>query len=170
MLNRNRTSYAIAIALAATLAVVGCKKKDDTAATDTTPPPADTSTPPADTMPPADTTPAPDATAPTSSFVVGNAAAADKSVTPASTFAAKDKIIVSLKTDASTPANADVDAKLTFQDGQVAGDQKTTIKAEDSGTTNVTFSNNKPWPTGTYKVDVTVNGQPVGTTQQIEVK
>lgn len=166
MLIRNRTSYAIAIALAATLAVVGCKKKDDTAAAP--PPPVDTTPAPA----PVDTTPAPDTTppAPTSSFVVGNAAGADKSVAALSSFGTKDKIIVSLKTDASTPVNADVDAKLTYQDGQVAGDQKGTIKAEDNGTTNITFSNNKPWPAGNYNVDVTVNGQPVGTSQQIQVK
>ena len=70
----------------------------------------------------------------------------------------------------STSANAAIDAKLTYQDGQVAGQQTATVVAEDAGTTNVTFSNANAWPAGKYKVDVTVNGQPAGMTQEIEVK
>ena len=53
---------------------------------------------------------------------------------------------------------------------KVAGQQAATVVAEDAGTTNVTFSNANPWPAGKYKVDVTVNGQPAGMTQEIEVK
>ena len=75
-----------------------------------------------------------------------------------------------LKTDATTPADATVDAKLTFQDGQVAGQKTQAIKADDAGTTNIEFSNTNAWPAGKYKVDVTLNGQPVGMTQEIEVK
>ena len=85
-------------------------------------------------------------------------------------FGVKDKIIVSVKTDATTPADATIDAKLTFQDGQVAGQKTQAIKAEDAGTTNIEFSNTNAWPAGKYKVDVTLNGQPVGMTQEIEVK
>ncbi|MEP6907713.1 MAG: hypothetical protein ABI858_06995, partial [Pseudoxanthomonas sp.] len=81
-----------------------------------------------------------------------------------------DKIIVSVKTDAATAANAAIDAKLTYQDGQVAGQQTANVKAEDAGTTNVEFSNSNAWPAGKYKVDVTVNGMAAGMTQEIEVK
>ena len=155
----NRISYALIVALAGTVALAGCKKKEEAVVA-----PAPVVTEPA---------PAPvEAPAPVSatSITVGNTAAADKSVAAVSTYGVKDKIIVSVKTDAATPANAAIDAKLTYQDGQVAGQQAATVVAEDAGTTNVTFSNANPWPVGKYKVDVTVNGQPAGMTQEIEVK
>ncbi len=155
----NRISYALIVALAGTVALAGCKKKEEAVVTA----PVVTEPAPAPMM----ETPAPVAA---TSVTVGNMAAADKSVAGMSTFAAKDKIIVSVKTDAATTANAAIDAKLTFQDGQVAGQQTATVMAEDAGTTNITFSNAKPWPVGKYKVDVTVNGMAAGMTQEIEVK
>ena len=155
----NRISYALIVALAGTVALAGCKKKEEAVVA-----PAPVVTEPA---------PAPvEAPAPVSatSVTVGNTAAADKSVAALSTFGTKDKIIVSVKTDAATPANAAIDAKLTYQDGQVAGQQTANVAAEDAGTTNVTFANTNPWPAGKYTVVVTLNGQPVGMAQDIEVK
>ena len=155
----NRISYALIVALAGTVALAGCKKKEEAVA------PAPVVTEPA----PAPVEPAP-APVSATSVTVGNTAAADKSVAAVSTFGVKDKIIVSVKTDAATPANAAIDAKLTFQDGQVAGQKTANVVAADAGTTNVEFTNTNPWPAGKYKVDVTLNGQPVGMTQEIEVK
>ena len=155
----NRISYALIIALAGTVALAGCKKKEEAVVA-----PAPVVTEPA---------PAPvEAPAPVSatSVTVGNTAAADKSVAAVSTYGVKDKIIVSVKTDAATPANAAIDAKLTYQDGQTAGAQTVNVKAEDAGTTNVEFSKATDWPTGRYTVVVTLNGQPVGLAQDIEVK
>ncbi|MGH8061147.1 MAG: hypothetical protein ACREO7_03930 [Pseudoxanthomonas sp.] len=156
----NRISYALIVALAGTVALAGCKKKEEAVVA----PPVVTEPAPAPVAEPA---PSPVAT---TSITVGNTAAADKSVAAVSTFGTKDKIIVSVKTDATTAANAAIDAKLTYQDGQVAGQQTANVMAEDAGTTNVTFSNANAWPAGKYKVDVTVNGQPAGMTQEIEVK
>ncbi len=82
-------------------------------------------------------------------FTVGNTAAADKSVAAVAEFAPGDKIIVSIKTDASTPADSTVAAKLTYQDGQKAGDQSAQIKAEDAGTTHIVFTKASPWPAAT---------------------
>ena len=154
----NRISYALIIALAGTVALAGCKKKEEAVVA-----PAPVVTEPAPVAP---------APAPVSatSVTVGNTAAADKSVAAVSTFGVKDKIIVSVKTDAATPANAAIDAKLTYQDGQTAGAQTVNVKAEDAGTTNVEFSKATNWPTGRYTVVVTLNGQPVGMAQDIEVK
>ncbi len=157
----NRISYALLIALAGTIALAGCKKKEEAVVE----PPVVTEPAPA----PAPMEPAPAPVAATS-VTVGNMAGADKSVAPMSTFGTKDKIIVSVKTDAATSTNAAIDAKLTFQDGQVAGQKTATVVAEDAGTTNVEFTNANPWPAGKYKVDVTVNGAPAGMTQEIEVK
>ena len=157
----NSISYALIVALAGTVALAGCKKKEEAAA------PAPVVTEPAPAPAPVEPAPAPVSA---TSVTVGNTAAADKSVAALSTFGAKDKIIVSVKTDAATPANAAIDAKLTFQDGQVAGQQTANVVAGGVDTTNVEFTKATPWPTGKYKVDVTLNGQPVGMTQEIEVK
>ncbi|HEY5970817.1 MAG TPA: hypothetical protein VIT22_02405 [Pseudoxanthomonas sp.] len=159
----NRISYALLVALAGTVAFAGCKKKEEAVVA----PPVVTEPAPAPV--PAEPAPAPAPVAATS-VTVGNTAAADKSVAPVTTFGTKDKIIVSVKTDAATAANAAIDAKLTYQDGQVAGQQTANVKAEDAGTTNVEFTNANPWPAGKYKVDVTVNGTAAGMTQEIEVK
>ena len=158
-MNRKHLTIALASALVATVGITGCKKKEEAVVA-----PAPVVTEPA---------PAPvEAPAPVSatSITVGNTAAADKSVAAVSTYGVKDKIIVSVKTDAATPANAAIDAKLTYQDGQVAGQQTATVVAEDAGTTNVTFANTNPWPAGKYTIVVTLNGQPVGLAQDIEVK
>jgi hypothetical protein len=157
----NRISYALIVALAGTVALAGCKKKEEAAA------PAPVVTEPAPAPAPVEPAPAPVSA---TSVTIGNTAAADKSVAALSTFGTKDKIIVSVKTDAATPANAAIDAKLTFQDGQVAGQKAATVVAGGVDTTNVEFTNTNPWPAGKYKVDVTVNGQPAGMTQEIEVK
>ncbi len=156
----NRISYALIVALAGTVALAGCKKKEETVVA----PPVVTEPAPAPVAEPA---PAPVST---TSVTVGNTAAADKSVAALSTFGVKDKIIVSVKTDAATAANAAIDAKLTYQDGQVAGQKSATVVAGGVDTTNVEFSNANAWPAGKYKVDVTVNGQAAGMTQEIEVK
>ena len=157
----NRISYALVVALAGTVALAGCKKKEEAVA------PAPVVTEPAPAPAPVEPAPAPVSAV---SVTVGNTAAADKSVAAVSTFGTKDKIVVSVKTDAATPANAAIDAKLTFQDGQVAGQKSATVVAGGVDTTNVEFTNTNPWPAGKYKVDVTVNGQPAGMTQEIEVK
>lgn len=158
-MKQNRISYALAAALVGTVALAGCKKKEEPVVA-----------PPAVVEPaPAPIEPAP-APVSATSVTVGNTAAADKSVEAISTFGTKDKIIVSVKTDAATPANAAIDAKLTFQNGQVAGQQTANVVAGGADTTNVEFSNTNPWPAGKYKVDVTLNGQPVGVTQEIEVR
>jgi len=153
----NRISTALFIALAGTVALAGCKKKEEAVVA-----------PPVVTEPAPMVAPAPAVSA--TSVTVGNAAAADKSVASVSTFGPRDVIIVSIRTDASSATNAAIDAKLTYQDGQVAAQQTATVVAADAGITNVTFSNANPWPTGTYTVDTTLNGQAAGMSQQIEVK
>lgn len=161
-MNRKTLSYALIVALAGSVALVGCKKKEEPAAT---PPPAATEPAP---MPEAASPPAA-AAATVSAVTVGTTAAADKSVAAATSFKSGDKIIVSVKTDGAA-SNVEVGAKLTFQDGQIAGEQKQTINTNGPETTNIEFSNANPWPAGKYTVDVTLNGAPAGTQQSIEVK
>jgi hypothetical protein len=145
---KNRIAYALIVAAAGSIALAGCKKPEPAAA----PTPAPEATAPT----PAPVTPAP-APAPTTSYTVSAATA-------------KDPIVVTVTTDASVPANASLVAKLTYQDGQTAGEQNTTIKAEDAGTTKITFTKTSPWPAGNYTVDLTLNGAPVGTPQTVTIK
>ena len=149
---RNRISLAIATALLATVAIAGCKKKDDMAAT--TPPPA--------AMPePAPVEPAP-APAPAAATVVsvdlGNAVGADNKVTMAATsFATKDTIHASVATDG---AGGKLNAKWTYQDGQTVDSQDKDVA---SGPQVTDFSISKPdgWPSGKYKVEVSLDGNVV---------
>ena len=155
-------SRAMIIGLAASFALAGCKKKEDTS--EMAPPPA---TEPAATTPPPATAPAPAVTV--SSVTVGNTAAADKSVAPMATLGSKDKIIVSVRTD-GTANGANLAVRLTFQDGQVAGEQSAMLNTTGPETTNVEFSNANGWPAGKYKAEVTVDGQAAGMPQEFEVK
>ena len=163
MLIRNRTQYALAAALFASLAVVGCKQKQEPVAV--TPAPAPVEPAP---MPPAEPAPAPAAVM-VSSVTLGTAAGADKKIAaPMTTFKPSDKIIVSVATD-GTASNAEVAAKLLYQDGQTAGERKQMLNTTGAETTNIEFANSKPWPAGKYKAEVSVNGVPAQTTE-FEVK
>lgn len=145
-----------ALAVVAGLALVGCKKNE-----------------PANPAPvPAPTTPAP-APAPAAVSVqgvtVGTAAAADKSVASQAVVGQRDPIIVSVRT-VGTASNVPVVARLSYQDGQTAGEQNVTLNTSGPDTTNLTFSNANAWPAGTYTAQVSVNGVPAGTAQQFEVR
>jgi hypothetical protein len=167
-MKKTSISTAVLAALLATVALAGCKKKDDT---------ADTNAQPA-AMTPAATTPAEPAPQPMTAaasavnvagVTVGKTAAADKSVAQAALFAPKDIIIVSIRTDGSA-SNANVGAKLTYQDGQVAGEQSQALNTTGAETTNISFTNANGWPAGKYRAEVTVDGKAAGTPQEFEVK
>jgi hypothetical protein len=104
-----------------------------------------------------------------SAVTVGKTAAADKSVAPVALFAPKDIIIVSFRTD-GTANNVNTGVKLTYQDGQVAGEKTQALNTSGPDTTNVTFENANGWPVGKYRAEVTVDGQAAGTPQEFEVK
>ena len=159
-MKKTSLSSALMIAVIGAVALVGCKKKEEEVA----PPPPVAAAP----APMVESAPAAPVLAVTA-VTVGNAAAADLSVAPVAVLAAKDKIIVSVKTS-GTAANVPVAAKLTYQDGQTAGEQSATLNATDVGTTNIEFTKATPWPAGKYTADVTVDGKAAGTPQQFEVK
>lgn len=162
MLIRNRTQYALAAALFASLAVVGCKKKEEPVAVTPAPAPVEPAPLPAEPAPmPAAVT--------VSSVTLGTAAGPDKKIaTPTTAFKPSDKIVVSVATD-GTASNAEVAAKLVYQDGQTAGEQKQMLNTTGAETTNIEFANSKPWPAGKYKAEVALNGVPAQTTE-FEVK
>jgi hypothetical protein len=151
------------LALAASLALAGCKKNENT---NPQPMPAPTTPAPAPAPAPA---PMPAASVAVEGVSVGKMAAADKSVAPMATFGVRDPIIVSVRTNGTANA-VPVAAKLTFHDGQVAGEQNVSLNTSGPDTTNITFTNANAWPAGKYTVDVMVDGRPAGISQQIEVR
>ena len=157
-MKKTSLSSALMIAVVGAVALVGCKKKE----AEVVPPPAASTPAPA---PMAETAPA---AVSVTSLTVGNTAASDKSVAPVATLGAKDKIIVSVKTDGSA-SNVNLAAKLTYQDGQVAGEKTVSLNTTAAETSNIEFTNSNPWPAGKYTADVTVDGKAAGM-QQFEVK
>ena len=162
-MKRTQLSMVLAAALVGSIALVGCKKKEEPAVT---PPAAETTTPaPA----PAEPTPAPAPAAATtvSSVDLGNAIGADNKIaSPMSSFGTKDKIYASVATDG--PAAAKLNAKWTFQDGQVIHTEDKDVPA---GPQVTQFEISKPdaWPAGKYKLEVALDGAVVQT-KEFDIK
>ncbi|WP_422505850.1 hypothetical protein [Stenotrophomonas sp. GZD-301] len=164
-MKKSSISTAVLAGLLATVALAGCKKKEETADNNAQP----AAMTPAPTPAPAPEPMAAAAAVNVSSVTVGKTAAADKTVAPAALFAPKDEILVSVRTD-GTANNVNVAAKLTYQDGQVAGEQTHTLNTTGAETSNLKFTNANGWPAGKYRAEVTVDGKAAGTPQEFEVK
>ncbi|MGI8561435.1 MAG: hypothetical protein ACR2J7_08390 [Luteimonas sp.] len=155
----------VAAALLGALALTGCKKDEPAA-----PPPA-ASEP--TTMPSA--TPAPSATSPVSVTTVdlGNAVDSSQRVTtPMTAFSPGDTIYASVATraaDTSAPARGTLAARWTYQDGQVVDELSQDFAFTGSGNTVFQIGNPDGWPTGTYKVEIMLDGNVVQT-RQFEVR
>jgi hypothetical protein len=138
------------------------------------PPPAPRSpAPPATPMTPPPTAPMtspPAASAVTITTVeLGNQIGADKRVTQQMTaFAPKDTIYATVVTNGSAPS-ATLTAKWTYQDGQVVDESTQTIAPTGPVATEFHIAKPDGWPTGTYKVEVSLNGRSTGT-KEFEVK
>lgn len=158
-MNRNRLSLVLATALVGSIALVGCKKKEEPVVT----PPA------AETPAPMEPAPAPAATTTTVSSVdLGNAIGADNKIaSPISTFATSDKVYASVASDG--PNAGKLSAKWTHIDSnQTVHEESKDIPA---GPQVTQFEISKPdgWPTGKYKLEVSLDGAVVQT-REYEVK
>lgn len=149
----------IAVVLA-TVALAGCKKREDTETT-TMPPPADTT--------PRGATPAgPTSPATVTRVELGKAVDADKRVTtPTTTFAPRDTIHVSVATSTGNPnasVPATLGAKWTHLDSnQTVHEESRGMTLSGDGTTEFHISKPDGWPTGRYRVEVTLDGRVVQT-------
>lgn len=155
----------LVVAVAAALALGACNKTNDSASTSGTPPSAMTA--PASTAAPA---PMPPAMAPAgtatagavsvTSVDVGTSVDATNRVTTAgSSFAPKDDIYASVITDGN--GSAKLDARWTFQDGQVVNEDSKTIEASGQQATAFKISKPSGFPPGNYKVEISLNGNVV---------
>ena len=138
---------AVFAAAALTVGVAACSKKDAAPAADT-----------------AATTVAP-AAAPlrVTDIQLGKGVGSDKRVvSPTTTFGTRDTIYASVTTD-----GAATDARLTatWMYGEQGVAEADEILSSPGGTNVSEFHISKatPWPTGSYKVDVKLNGAVVGT-------
>ena len=164
-MNRNpsRLTKALLVALLGTAALAGCKQKEAPAVT----PPVAEPAP----LPPA---PAMAATASVSGVDLGNAIGTDMKVAaPMTTFAPKDTIHVSVATATSDPM-ATVPGKLGVKWSHVDSNQVVHEESRDvnfTGTGATAFQITKPdgWPTGKYKVEVSLDGAVVQT-REFEVR
>jgi multidrug efflux pump subunit AcrA (membrane-fusion protein) len=153
------TPHLIALALAATVALTACGKKEE-AATPAAPPAAATAAQPAAPAAPA---PAPvQAAVSLASIDLGSAVGPDQKVSTATTtFSPKDSIYAAVSTTGS--GTATIAVKWTYQDGQTVKEDSKSIAPTGPATTSFEISKPDGWPAGNYKVDVTLNGQPAGT-------
>ena len=167
MMIRNRLTAVVAAALLGSVALVGCKKKEDPVATST---PRATTEPAATPPAPA---PAPAATVSVTTVDLGTTVGPDKKVAaPTATFKPKDTINASVGTTTSDPASAvssRLGAKWTFQDGQTVKEDTADINFAGPGQTVFTISKPDGFPTGKYKLEVMLDGAVVQT-RDFEVK
>lgn len=159
----NRLHMTVLAAMLGSAALVGCKKKEEPAP----PPPA------------AETAPAPApapmaATAQVNGVDLGNAVGADKRVSaPMSSFAPKDTIYAAVSTGTSDPAASvagKLGAKWTHVDSnQTVNEESRDITFAGDGVTDFQISKPDGWPTGKYKLEVSLDGAVVQT-REFEVK
>ena len=161
----NRLHMAVLAAMLGSAALVGCKKKEEPAPL---PPAAETAPAPA---------PAPaamPATASVNSVDLGNAVGADMRVTaPMTSFAPKDTIIAAVATGTSDPAASvagKLGAKWTHVDSsQVVHEETKDITFAGDNVTDFQISKPDGWPTGKYKVEISLDGNVVQS-RDFEVK
>jgi hypothetical protein len=164
---QSKLSQALLVAVIGSVAIVGCKKKEEAA-------PAPTPAPAA--VEPAPPPPAPAATASVASVDLGNAVGPDMKLTAMSaTFKPKDTITVSIGTTTSDPAATvagKIGAKWTYLNGaevMVVSEETKDLNLTGAESTNFQIAKPDGFPAGKYKVDVSLNGSVVQS-KDFEVK
>ncbi|HVP31077.1 MAG TPA: hypothetical protein VMW35_18160 [Myxococcota bacterium] len=144
-----------AYALVALLALAACSR------TETAPTPA---APPTVNAAPPSAAPAPLSV---SSIDLGRSLGADKSIAEAATeFAPSDTFYLSVKTSGAAP-KAKLTALWTFEDGQSVAESSEDIAPTGPATTEFHVAKPDGWPTGSYRVQVFLDGRAVGTKELV---
>lgn len=163
----NKLTQALLVAVIGSVAIVGCKKKEEAV-----PPPAISEPAPAPTP-----APAPAATASVTTVELGNAVGPDMKLTATgTTFKPKDTITVSIGTSTSDPAASvpgKVGAKWTYANGAEAvevSNESKDLNLTGTGSTNFQIAKPDGFPVGKYKVEVSLDGAVVQTKEFEVVK
>ncbi len=146
-LTRNNALRTLTLAILATTAVA-CKKKDETAAMDTS------------AMMPM---PEPAAAAlKVDGIETGKGLNADKTIKDdAHDFGVRDTIYVSVKTEGT--GSGKLSTKVTFKDGQTVDESSQDITTTGDANHEFHIRKKSPWPKGDYKVEVMLDGVSAGT-------
>ena len=100
---------------------------------------------------------------------VGRTLGADKRLaSETDQFSPKDVIYAVVETQGSGP-NTALQARWTYQDGQVVDESSRNIAAAGDDVTEFHISKPSGWPKGKYTVQISLNGTPAGT-KNFEVK
>jgi len=156
-----KQSSSLVLVLGALVALAACGKKEEAPAPVVAPAPPPVVSEPA---PP----PAPEAVS-FSSLTLGNAVGADQKISmPATTFAPNDTIYAAVATTGAA-SNAAIVARWTYGDGQLVDEGSQSIAPTGPATTTFHVSKPDGWPVGKYKVEITIDGNPVAS-QEFEVR
>ncbi|WP_129137091.1 hypothetical protein [Luteimonas sp. YGD11-2] len=162
---RSHRLLALTAAIACAVALGACNR--DQPAADTppvgAPMPADPVAQPANPA----TTPSATQSATVSEVLLGTEASGNERVAePKTTFARSDRTIVaSVVTRADSPAETEVRARWTFQDGQLVDETSQRLNLSGPGVTNFRVNNQEDWPAGSYTVEISLDGNVVQTQQ-----
>ncbi len=162
-MNRKHTTPLL-LAIVAALALAACGKKEETPAPVVAPAPAPAPAPMVTTPPPAP------AGVSVTSVTLGNAMNADQTVNmTAKAFTPKDTIYAAVATTGAAP-NAALVARWTFgADGQLVDESSQSIAPTGPAVTTFQIAKPDGFPVGEYKVDVTLDGNPVAS-QNFQVR
>lgn len=151
--------YALILALAGTLALAGCRKKDADATAATPPVPVEPSRAPAPSA----------ATVRITGIDLGTSVGPDNRIAnPVTTFAGRDTIHASIPTDGSTNSSK-LTVRWTFQDGQVVHEESNTLTTYGPAVQHFTISKPDGFPPGKYQLAVLLDGTTVQT-REFEVR
>ena len=151
------------VGAALTAALAGCKKEEATpikpivvAAPDAATPAAAPATAATTAAPAANPFP-PDIAVQT--VTLGNAVGADNKIAkPGVSFAPNDTIYASVATK-NASSNATLEAKWTYQDGQVVHDDTVNIAPTGDAVTDFHINSPKGFPSGKYQIEILLNGK-----------
>ena len=148
-------SRAVGLALAATLALAGCKKEE------AAPPPVVTEPAPAPAPAPAA------ATASITGVTLGSDVdASGRVIESQSQFSPNQSITASVGTATSDPAATvagSLAARWLFEDGQVVSADTLSFSFAGQGVTNFQISKPDGWPVGRYTLEISLDGKKVET-------
>ena len=148
----------LSLCLAVALTLPACKRGEN----------ASTTQPPEVSAPSA---PVPPPDAKITAIELGDAISPNGRITAGAaqtSFAPTDTIYVSVLTE-KPPAGAELSARWTFEDGQLVSESREQLTSSDQNATEFHIAKPDGWPTGRYKVEIALNGQPAGT-REFEVR
>lgn len=161
-MNRNHFKAIFAAVLLGSLALTGCKMKDEE------PVPAPAAVEPAPAPEPMAPEPAAvTATTRVDSVDLGTATGADMRITaPMTAFGKNDTIIAAVAHSTSDPAAnvaGTLSAKWTTADGTVINEETKDVNFTGVGVTNFQVAKPEGWAPGTYKLEISLDGTVVQT-------